>query len=224
MTLTELAQSRLGQRQNTPDLIVEVLREAIGRGLLQPGQPLSQAELAHEFGVSTIPVREALRRLEADGLVALRYNRGAFVTELSAREVRELYEIRIPLETLALRLAMPHFTGKQLEKLEGILLELDTVVEGSRWAELDRGFHVALYEPCQRSRLLDLIGKLRANTELYHSTLTAVAHQYPECQADHREVLRQCERRDAKGATRALEHHLWQAGERVAQAIEQRTL
>lgn len=220
MTLRHLIRTRLGERRNTPDLIAEVLREAVSRGLLQPGQALSQAELAAEFGVSPIPVREALRRLEADGLVALRHNRGAFVAELTGDDVRELYEIRLPLELQALRLALPRLTDADLDRAGAILSQLDGVDEGSAWTILDRDFHLALYRPCARPRLLELVGRLRNTTELYHSALTSVAQIYPTCQEAHRAILTACAAGRADAALLALEAHLQEAGECLAQAVE----
>ncbi|MDR7541769.1 MAG: GntR family transcriptional regulator, partial [Armatimonadota bacterium] len=93
-------------------MVADVLREAILRGILLAGQQLRQDEIARELGVSHIPVREALRQLEAEGLVRLRPYRGFEVSELSPEEVEELYEIRIPLECQALRLAFPHLTDE----------------------------------------------------------------------------------------------------------------
>lgn len=220
MTLGHLIRTRLGERRNTPDLIAEVLREAVGRGLLQPGQALSQAELAAEFGVSPIPVREALRRLEADGLVALRHNRGAFVTELTGDDIRELYEIRLPLELQALRLAIPRLTKAELDHAGTILGRLDGIDDGAAWTVLDRDFHLALYRACGRTRLLELVRRLRTNTELYHSALTSVAQIYPTCQEAHRAILTACAAGRADAALLALEAHLQEAGECLARAVE----
>src|SRR3954470_16750413 len=98
---------RLRRGATTPDLIAETLREEILRGVVAPGQALRQEELADRFGVSRLPVRDALLRLEAQGLVHVYPNRGAFVITLSADEVREIYEMRILLEGDLLERAVP---------------------------------------------------------------------------------------------------------------------
>lgn len=207
-----------GQR-NTPDLIVDVLREAIGRGMLRPGQALSQAELSQQFGVSVIPVREALRRLEADGLVVVRHNRGAFVAKLTPVDVRELYEIRSPLEVQALRLALPNLTAKDVRAARDVLDRLDRVDDGESWTVLDREFHLTLYRPCGRSRLLGLIGRLRTNTELYHSALNSVVAVYPECQVIHRAIVDACAAGEVERPLTLLAEHLREGGERLAWAV-----
>ena len=89
--------------RSVADHVADALRVAIGEGAFGPGEPLNQVQLAEQFRVSHNPVREAIRRLEAEGLVRVIPNRGAFVAELSADEVEELYDIRIPLELRALR-------------------------------------------------------------------------------------------------------------------------
>ena len=208
------------ERRNTSDLIVDVLREAVGRGILKPGQALSQAELSQEFGVSIIPVREALRRLEADGLVVVRHNRGAFVAELTPADVRELYEIRSPLEVQALRLALPHMTAADLQAARDVLDRLDGVDDGENWTVLDREFHLTLYRVCGRARLLELIGRLRTNTELYHSALNSVVAVYPECQSIHRAIVDACAAGESQEALLLLAEHLREGGERLAQAVE----
>src|SRR5437763_14723371 len=91
-------QTRVRRGATTPDLIAETLRDEILRGAIPPGEALRQEELAERFGVSRLPVRDALLRLEAQGLVHVYPNRGAFVISLSADEVREVYEMRILLE------------------------------------------------------------------------------------------------------------------------------
>jgi DNA-binding GntR family transcriptional regulator len=95
----------------TSEWIAAALRQAILRGEFKAGQPLLQDEVAARFGVSKIPAREALLQLKAEGLVSFYPNRGATVSELSAGEVNEIYIIRIALETLALRRALPRLAA-----------------------------------------------------------------------------------------------------------------
>ena len=101
----------------TPDLIAASLREEILRGVIPPGQALRQEELAGRFSVSRLPVRDALLRLEAEGLVDVFPNRGAFVTTLSADEVREIYHLRILLEGDAIETAVPRMTSADWRRI-----------------------------------------------------------------------------------------------------------
>src|SRR5579883_1589456 len=111
MQLHDLAADALARHRTTPGLVADVLREAILTGILKAGQPLRQEDISAQFGLSRSPVREALRQLEGEGLVKLYPHRGAVVAEFPLSELWELCEIRIPLETTAIRLAMPHLTA-----------------------------------------------------------------------------------------------------------------
>lgn len=189
-------------------MVAEVLREAILRGILTAGQQLRQDEIARELGVSHIPVREALRQLEAEGLVRLRPYRGFEVSELSPEEVKELYEIRIPLECQALKLAIPHLTDQDMERAARILDAIDAEQDPSRWSQLNTEFHAVLYAPSRRQRLLNLIRTLRTNVERYLRLYISVMHRKHYSQKEHRKILEAVRRRDTAGAVAALEEHL----------------
>src|SRR5688572_6464585 len=102
----------------TPDLIADSLRDEILRGVIEPGAPLRQEELAERFQVSRIPVRDALLRLESQGLVHVYPNRGAFVISLSADEVREIYDMRILLEGDLIERAVPRMTAEDWRRID----------------------------------------------------------------------------------------------------------
>src|SRR3982751_2703327 len=104
------------QRQTTASMAVEALRERILRGDYPEGEPLRQDALAEELGVSRIPVREALRQLEAEGLVTFSPHRGAVVSSLSLDEIDELFELRAAIESDLLRRAIPKMTKEQLDR------------------------------------------------------------------------------------------------------------
>lgn len=185
-----------------------MLREAILRGILTAGQQLRQDEIARELGVSHIPVREALRQLEAEGLVRLRPYRGFEVSELSPEEVEELYEIRIPLECQALRLALPHLTEEDVRRAEQVLDAIDAEDDPSVWSELNTEFHAVLYAPSRRQRLLNLIRTLRTNVDRYLRLYISVMHRKQFSQREHRRILDAVRKRDETEALRALEEHL----------------
>ena len=102
------------RKQASHELVADVLREAITTGRLRANEPLPQDEIADQLQVSHIPVREALRQLQSEGLVTYQANRGATVAALTTAEIREIYEIRILLETAAIRAATPRLTPVQL--------------------------------------------------------------------------------------------------------------
>jgi DNA-binding GntR family transcriptional regulator len=207
LTLGELA-TQLSKRRSAPDLVAEVLREAILRGILRGGEPLPQDEVAVQLGVSRIPVREALRQLEAEGLVKFYPHRGVVVSELSAAEVEEIYDIRIPLECTALRLAVPHISAEDLRRAERILDAIDAETDIFRWSELNRDFHTVLYAPANRPRLMSLINTMRANVNRYMRLYISLLNFKPRSQEEHRRILAAVQRRDSRKAIAALERHL----------------
>jgi DNA-binding GntR family transcriptional regulator len=199
----------------TPDLIADALRDEIRRGELLPGRALRQEELAERFGVSRLPVRDALLRLEAEGLVAVYPNRGAFVVELSADEVREIYDLRLLLEVDALQVAVPRMTAAALERIESACDTAERGVLGPAWGELDRAFHQSLYAPSARPRQLTLIESLRATVDRYWWAHEELHAHTADWLRDHRALVTACRRHDAATAGRLLAEHLRRAGDLV---------
>jgi DNA-binding GntR family transcriptional regulator len=209
MDMEGVAANAAGRYKTAQAMVVEGLRDAILRGVLLGGQPIRQDEVASQFGVSRIPVREALRQLEGEGLVAFRPHRGAMVSELSPEVVQELTEIRIALEGLALRLAIPKMTESDLRAAEEILdqakREPDLVAQ---WGEFNWRFHSALYAPAQRPHLQGMIKTLHTNYERYLRVYVLVLGYEERGQEEHHELLARCERRDVEGAVELLERHV----------------
>src|SRR5437879_4785809 len=126
------------------DDITSVLRKNIYDGILSSGVSLKQEELADQFGVSRIPIREALKKLEAEGLVRHEPNKGAVVSSHSISDVIEMLDIRIGLETRALKLAIPNLNKKHLDRCEAILKRYDASSKPSVWSALNLEFHLTL--------------------------------------------------------------------------------
>jgi DNA-binding GntR family transcriptional regulator len=215
MSLGDLASLAVQRYRTTPALITEVLREAILRGILEGGMQLRQDEIARTFGVSRIPVREALRQLEAEGLVVFKPHRGAVVSALSTEEIREIYEIRIALETMAIRLSIPHLTEADLERARRILEEIDRETDTGRWSELNQEFHATLYAPANRPHLFALINTHRTNVDRYLRIYISVMKRKRRSQLEHRRILEACQQRDVEGAVKALEEHLRGASDQL---------
>ena len=211
--------------RSVTDHVADALRVAIGNGTFRPGEALNQAQLAEQFRVSHIPVREAIRRLEAEGLVRVIPNRGAFVAELSAEEVEELYDIRIPLELRALRLAIPRLGKADFREAARLLSNIDELrlqdTDIARWGELDRAFHLLLYRASGRPRLVTIIEQLRANTGRYSRAFLQMADQRAVMQSEHHALLQSCERGDTDAATDILERHLLHSCAMVSGSVRQ---
>jgi DNA-binding GntR family transcriptional regulator len=219
MDLRHFLATAEAQAHSTPDVVAQVLREAILRGLYHAGQPLRQDEIATTLQVSKIPVREALRRLEAEGLVVFYANRGAMVAPLSPAEAQEIAEIRIALETLALRLALPNLMPRDLRHASGILDDLDGELDSAQWGALNRDFHQTLYTPAERPQLLALIATQHRRFDRYMRLVLAAMQHQTRSQAEHRTLLDACERRDAPTAGRILEHHIAEAARLLVEQL-----
>ncbi|HEY0746129.1 MAG TPA: GntR family transcriptional regulator [Steroidobacteraceae bacterium] len=211
----------LADRQSSPEMIAEALRRAIIEGLLSPGESLRQENLAKHFAVSRIPVREALRQLESEGWVELQRNRGARVTSVSAAEVREIYEIRAALEARALRVAAPMHTPATLEYAAKVLRASCANKDHSRFARFNWEFHLALYAPADRPRLLSMIDSLHAQGERYlRLKLDMPAHKR-RSDDEHHQTFTALRDGNVDSAVQILEEHLLKTGELLANYLTQ---
>src|SRR5262245_3040807 len=206
----------------TADGIATALRDEIHRGVLAPDQPMRQEEVAARFGVSRIPVREALGRLEAEGLVIVRPNRGAVVVSLSAEELREVYELRALVEGDLLARAMPLLTAVQLARAEALHAALGATQDPDEQGDLNREFHRALLDGAPRSRQRALVEQLRGVVERYEALQRALLRETSTFQADHRRILDACRQGDAAGTRLALEEHLHHAATLAIRSVSSR--
>lgn len=201
------------------DGVVEALREEIHGGVLAPGEPIRQEEIAARFGVSRIPVREAFGRLEADGLVVVRPNRGAYVALLTAEGLREAYDLRALVEGDLLARAVPTLTAVDLARAEALHAVLGVVEDVGAQADLNREFHRVLLGAVDRPRQRVLVEQLRGGVERYERVQRALLGETEAFQEDHRRILDACLRKDPGGARAALEEHLGRAGELAIRSL-----
>jgi len=219
MTITYRIRSPLHGRLSTPQAISGALRVAIIEGRLLGGESLRQEGLARQFEVSPIPVREALRQLETEGWVVFLPNKGATVAPLSIDEALEVYDILASLECTALRLAIPHHTLATLGRAEEALYTAPT--SGVDNVNLNSDFHLALYAPAQRPRLLNLIDGQRQRVQRYLRLYLALPKFKQQTEREHAEILQACVKRRVIRAVALLERHLLQTGEILAQYLEE---
>jgi DNA-binding GntR family transcriptional regulator len=213
MPIEELSTDTVRNRRTTPSMVAEVLRDAIIKGQLKGGEPLRQDELAARFGLSRIPIREALRQLEGEGLVTANPHRGAVVSGLSRKELWEICEIRIALETTALRLAIPHLDDRAITVAEGILTETEhetRVVE--HWSKNNWRFHSTLYLPADRPRLLAMIKHLHDQVDRYLRLHVTMLNYKEKGQSEHWRLLEACRAGDTAAALATLESHIKAVG------------
>lgn len=199
------------QIKTTADTIANSLREEILRGELEVSQGLRQDKIARKYGVSPIPVREALFQLAEEGLVAFFPNRGAFVSPLSATELFEIYAMRTALELLALEHAIPNLTEASLARAESLIAQMDAEKDICNWGELNWEFHATLYQPADLPRLMRTLRRLHVNVIRYmvSNVLDPDEIEYSSHnQSEHRQILAACRQRDTEIASILLRRHL----------------
>jgi DNA-binding GntR family transcriptional regulator len=165
--------------------------------------------------VSHIPVREALRQLQSEGLVDYQPNRGATVSALAPAEITEIYQIRAILETAAIRQAAPRLTAAQLEQARAILDRAEQVGDGATWGSLDVDFHQLIYDLGARPRLGEMITGLLRRVDRYWLVHGLMLKYREEFEREHRALLAALERRDSERASALLERHLAGASRRL---------
>jgi DNA-binding GntR family transcriptional regulator len=206
---------------STAEMIANALRLDILKGIIPGKAPLRQDEIALRFGVSKIPVREALFQLKAEGLVVFYPNRGAFVSALSAAEADEIYVMRIALETALLARAIPHLTVADLTRAAEILDAIDREENIARWGELNWDFHATLYSSAGLPRLFETVQTLHTNISRYLVLYLAGMEYQQVSQREHRQMLDACRYGNIAAATACLESHLRFASDQLVVYLSQ---
>jgi DNA-binding GntR family transcriptional regulator len=191
-----------------PQIIRDQLRSEILSGSIAPGIQLRQDALAERFRTSRLPVREALRQLESEGLVTYQRNRGAVVAGMDVQQLCELMDIRIALECHAAKIAVPNMVQRDFAYLQELLDLYEASDSVAEWAEYNRRFHLALCAPANNAKLRLLIEEFCLNTDRYLHEMMSLATGKEGPQDDHREILAACRARDAARVASLLERHI----------------
>ena len=199
-----------GARPRTAQqMAYEAVRRAILRGALAPGTRLTQSDLAGRLSLSTTPVREALRRLASEGLVRIDAHRGAIVRGVDKDELREIYEIRLLLEPLAIRKAVLRITDAELDHAERLWRRMDDHLDPADWAEANREFHAIFARAAASPTLIRVTGTLRDSAAHYVHWLSVADPGLPvRANQEHRSLLDACRARDAEAAAVVEQEHL----------------
>ncbi|MFO1055999.1 MAG: GntR family transcriptional regulator [Dongiaceae bacterium] len=216
--MAALANAAPPRFRTATEYVESVLRQAILSGALPPGTALRQEELATAFAVSRMPVREALRQLEAQALVDFAPHRGAVVTGISAEDAADNYAIRLALEPAALRLSLPALETDDLARAAAVIEEMDGTPDASRLGELNRRFHMTLYARAGRPRLLALVDQQLAAADRYLRFQLAALGREHLSQQEHRGLLEACRAGAAEQAAALLCRHI-AAADRNLQAF-----
>ena len=170
------------------DVVFQTLRQAILRGELKPGERLMEVRLAKKLGVSRTPIREAIRKLELEGLVLMIPRRGAEVAEITEKSMRDVLEVRRALEVLAVSLSCDRISGEQIEALKEVAEEFDrslTSDDVTRTAEADVHFHDIIYRSTDNQRLIQLLSNL--GEQMYRYRVEYLKHRefHPQISREH---------------------------------------
>jgi DNA-binding GntR family transcriptional regulator len=208
------AAQRRGAAHPLHEEVAAYLRRAIASGGLRPGQKLSEKEVSARLRVSRTPVREAFRRLHTEGFITSRPRRGATVTRLSARDLREIYPILATLEALATRLAMAHLAAGDFARLRRLNRAMADHADGGDEAAFMRAnaeFHALFYRRCGNVRLQALVRQLRDQTYRLRLFAVSVPGRMHEAVKEHDEIVAALQSGEGLAAERAVRLHIEKA-------------
>ena len=219
-SLIEAVISEPAPSRTIAEHVTDRLRELIVSGQLPAGTPLLLTPLAAQLQVSVMPVREALRALEAEGLAVVTPRRGAVVSEPSFEEAEEIYTIRIALEALCARHAVESLTNEDLGDLHAAFARMENAASAGdlrAFMDLDHEFHSRLYQAAGRDRLAEMIDALVGRSLRYIPYLNRELREDPL--ESHRPILRAIEARDADLVERLTREHMQGSKDRLLSAI-----
>ena len=225
-TKLELAVESAIPRQSLTSAVADKLREQIIRGEITEGTQLRQDAIATQYKVSRIPVREALRQLDAEGMITIIPNRGAVVPALSPADIEELFNIRALLEPEVLKRSIPQLREEDLSHAEAILHkfvdELKREEHLSAWGRLNWQFHSTLYSRANQPRFLSIIRNVNNSGERYTRLQLYLTHGIKRANEEHHQLLELCRAREARGAAKLLREHILHAGQSLKEVLEER--
>ena len=193
------------------DVVFNTLRQAILRGELKPGERLMEIQLANKLGVSRTPIREALRKLELEGLVNMVPRKGAEVADITEKSLRDVLEVRKALEELSVQLACEKITEEEIEELKRVAERFkDTLNDQdvTKIAEADVAFHDVIYTATDNQKLILLLNNLREQMYRYRVEYRKKEEAYPQLIAEHEELIDNISKRNKEEATRIMCEHI----------------
>lgn len=198
--------------------VCNVLRKAILEGNFEPGERLKQEELAGALGVSRMPVREALRKLETEGLIELVPHRGAIVKSFNTDDVEEIYELRSSLEKMAVQKSVKHMTPEDISELDRLTSEMKNTNDAERFVNANIQFHRILTKHCSWDRLLSFIETLWNGFP--QQTPHMLSGQVELSNQEHDHILQAVKKNDALKAADLVSRHISRTGEALIENIE----
>ena len=197
------------KRQSLQNLVYQTIRQAILEREIEPGEHINIRKLAERLSVSTMPVREALRQLEAEGMVSFNPNKRIVASQLSRSDLYDIYSLRIPLEEMALLKCFECKDESRLKHLEELQRQMSKPdVTGMEWFNLNRAFHMKLHEMSGSLRLYQILQGLWNSTGPYLRIYSEDKRNVIKGNQEHELILKALREGDRSGATRVLRKHL----------------
>ena len=204
------------------DVVFNTLREAILRGELKPGERLMEIQLANKLGVSRTPIREAIRKLELEGLVLMIPRKGAEVAQITEKSLRDVLEVRRALENLAVQLACLRMSPQTIADLKAAARAFEEILGGedvTAVAEADVAFHDVIYMATDNQRLISLLNNLREQMYRYRVEYLKRKECHKQLLWEHQEIIRAIEAGEIDVATKITEQHIDNQVEAVSDAL-----
>ncbi len=194
----------------TSHRIAAALKEEILSGLYPPGVRIRQEDIAEQYGASRSPVREALRMLDAQGLIKLVAHTGAWIAELSLSECEEMYQIRERIEPLILHMSIPHLSNDSIARLEHLSATMESNHDIETFLKLDREFHLLTYSGAQTALLGEMVDRLWNTTQHYRRAYTKLlaSNGFKPAHYEHFLMLSAIKKGDLEDAERILYGHI----------------
>ncbi|HZK43893.1 MAG TPA: GntR family transcriptional regulator [Syntrophomonadaceae bacterium] len=205
------------------ELVLEAIREAIINGRLQPRERLMEIQLAEELGVSRTPIREALRKLEIEGFIVMVPRKGAYVADLTFKDIADVFEIRSALEGLAASLAAERITDEELETIKNLWAEKAEAIASNNLEKLiivDTEFHEAIYKASRNDRLTNIINNLREQIQRFRATTLAYPGRMATSLDEHRGIVEALQARDVQLSRQLAVEHIENAENSMIESIK----
>ena len=205
------------------DVVFNTLRQAILKGELKPGERLMEIALAERLGVSRTPIREAMRKLEQEGLVVMIPRKGAYVDGISLKDIHEVYEIRAALEALALELAAKYITDEELDELALQVKEEEALTDVGRLNEIifiDSSFHDLIYQYARNSKLTQFVEILQEQFKRFRALPLGGSARSNTALEEHQQILEALKNHDSILAAQLAKKHIAGAEEALINALD----
>jgi len=224
MDKPKLVPIKLNNYKPLREIVFESLREAIINGTLKPGERLMELQLAEQMGVSRTPVREAIRKLELEGFVVMVPRKGAYVSGISVRDIVDIFEVRVALESLAAGLAAERITEEELDELERVLFQIAEASAGENIgiiAEKDANFHELLFRASRNQRLVNMITHLQEHIQRFRTTSLSVPGRTKHAIEEHKNIVDAIGERNVELAQALAREHVENAEQSFLKVLQE---